>query len=123
MRLDKLVSIGLFTMALVLTIYSWQEYLSSNRVKEGFSGSAEITDLVSDSTIAMISKKNEPVPTQQQAEEAYQTLLRFIRNDFKDGIKYVIDFRQKFYDDKKELRPDLDIRKLMDNYQSPIQRL
>ena len=123
MRLDKLISIGLFTMALVLTIYSWQEYLSSNRVKEGFSGSAEITDLVSDSTIAMISKKNEPVPTRQQAEEAYQTLLRYIRDDFKNGIKFVIDFRQKFYDDKKELRPDLDVRKLMDNYQSPIQRL
>jgi hypothetical protein len=120
MKLETLIGVGLFTFALVITVYSWNEYLQSGRVKEGF---ASESDIIGPSLINQISAANEPKPTSQQAEEAYQTLLRFIRDDFSVGIKYVADFRERFYGDKKALRDDLDVRKLMDNYHTPLQRL
>jgi hypothetical protein len=121
MRTETLIGVGLFTFALVLTVYSWQEYLQSDRVKEGFASPQP--DIISDAMIQQISDANDPKPTQDQAEQAYQTLLRFVRDDFSQGIKYVKDFRQRFYGDDKEFRKDLDIRTLLDNYHTPLQRL
>jgi hypothetical protein len=120
MNLETLIGVGLFTFALVITVYSWQEYLQSNRVKEGFTSAP---DIVSDEMLQQISAANDPKPTQEQAEQAYQTLLRFIRDDFTTGIKYVMDFRERFYGDKTELREDLDVSKLLENYRTPLQRL
>ncbi len=105
-------------MAIVITVKSWIYYLTSSSSKsEGFA-------VLSDEDLAKISSKREPVPTDQEAVEAHQTLLRFIRNDFTKGIKFVYDFGERFYGpERPSLRKDLDVRMLMDNYQNPLQRL
>jgi hypothetical protein len=121
MRLEQLIGIGLFVVALVLTVYTWRDRMlgyKASRHQEGFSG-----DILDDSTIAMISDANEPVPTDQDAIEAHQTLLRYIRNDFGKGIHFARDFGTRFFGNNLPFREDLDIRKLMDNYQNPLQRL
>lgn len=78
--------------------------------------------VLSDKVVQMIAKNNEPVPTDQDAVEAHQTLLRYIRNDYPKGVKFIMDFRDRFFGNV-QVRPDLDIRTLLDNYHSPLQRL
>lgn len=122
MRIEQLVGIGLFTIALVLTVYTWRDRLvvrKSAKV-EGF---AVKTDIISDGTYDMLLKSNERTPTDQEAVEAHQTLLRYMRDNFGQGVKFARDFGDRFFGTNLPFRTDLDVRKLMDNYQSPLQRL
>lgn len=79
-------------------------------------------DVLDDATIAKIQANNEPVPTPEEADKAYQTLLRFIRNDFTQGIKFIQDLNDRLYEYQPSFKKDLDIRRLMENYTSPLQR-
>lgn len=121
MEIKQLISIALFTCATVLTFLSWSEYLGSKRSQEGFVSGSE--DILSNDVLKMISKANEPVPTDLQAVEAHQTLLRYIRNDVRKGSKFIADFRDRFFGTNVPLRRDIDVRTLLDNYQSPLQRV
>lgn len=115
MKLVELISIGLFTIACVLSMYYWSDKMRNVQTTEGFE-----TNVLSDKTIQSLIKANEPVPTDADANAAYQTLLRYIRNDFSKGIRFVRDFGTRFFGDNTPLRADLDVRTLMDNYSSPL---
>ena len=119
MQLTKLVSVAIFTIVTVLTLYAWSDRLrgTNAKINEAF----ENPDILSDETINKLVKANEPVPTDKEAIAAHQTLLRYIRNDFNKGIKFVMDFGHRFYGENLPLRDDLDVRRLMDNYSSPLQ--
>jgi hypothetical protein len=121
MEIKQLVSIALFTCATVLTFLSWSEYIGSKRSREGFVSGSE--DILSNEVLQMISKTNEPVPTDLDAVQAHQTLLRYIRNDVVKGSKFIADFRDRFFGSGVPLRRDIDVRTIMDNYQSPLQRV
>jgi hypothetical protein len=120
MEPKQLISIAIFTVISVLTIYAWiDRYRGTNaQINEAFENEK---DILNDDTINTLIKANEPEPNDQDAIAAHQTLLRYIRNDFTKGIKFVMDFGQRFYGDNLPLRPDLDVRRLMDNYSSPLQ--
>lgn len=120
MDTKQLLSIAIFTFLCVLTIYAWiDRFRGTNAaINEAFENEK---DVLNDETINKLIKANEPVPTDQEAVAAHQTLLRYIRNDFTKGIKFVMDFGQRFYGDNLPLRSDLDVRRLMDNYSSPLQ--
>ena len=77
--------------------------------------------VLSDKVVDMIAPNNEPVPTDMDAIQAHQTLLRYIRNDYGKGVKFVMDLRDRFFG-PVPIRKDLDIRTLLDNYQNPLQR-
>lgn len=121
MEIKTLISIGIFTSLFLLTVLFWREYLRSGKSKEGFVNMD--SSVLSDKVIQMIAANNEPVPTDMDAVQAHQTLLRYIRNDYSRGVKFVGDFAQRFFGDDVTIRSDLDVRKLLDNYQSPLQRL
>jgi hypothetical protein len=122
MRTEQLVGIGLFTMALVLTIYTWRDTIAS-RTKQRLEGFESSVDIMDKSTIDMISKANKRTPSDSEAVAAHQTLLRYIRDDFSKGVKFARDFGDRFFGPDLQFRKDLDVRTLMDNYQSPLQRL
>ena len=119
MNPSKLISIALFTMVTVITVYAWSDRLRGTNaaIHEAF----ENPDILNDETMNKLIKANEPIPTDQDAIAAHQTLLRYIRNDFNKGIKFVMDIGTRFYGDNLTLRDDLDVRRLMDNYSSPLQ--
>ena len=75
MKPAQLISIGLFTMAIVITVYAWSDRLrgSSAAINEAFTDT-----VVSDELIAKLQQANEPVPTDKDAVAAHQTLLRYI---------------------------------------------
>lgn len=125
MDLKTLLSIGICTVLTVLTILIWREYLASPQSKEGFTTASNImsNSALSDEVIKMIAANNEPVVSKEEAVLAHQTLLRFIRDDYAQGVKFVIDFRNRFMEPGSVIRTDIDVRRLLDNYQSPLQRL
>jgi len=109
--------IGLFTCTALLTLYGWMDRIkgTNHAINEAFE--VKIDDI----DIAKLANANEPVPTDTEAVQAHQTLLRYARNDFSKGIKFVMDFGRRFFGENMSLRPDLDVRRLMDNYSSPLQ--
>ena len=119
MKAIQLVSIGLFTVATVFTLYVIIDRLKKGNpaVNEAFVGAA----VLDDATIAKLQTANEPVPTDAEAVTAHQTLLRYMRNDFSKGIRFAQDLGKRFFGDNIPFRQDLDTRKLMDNYRSPLQ--
>jgi hypothetical protein len=126
MDLKTLISIGIFTILTVLTILSWKEYLGSPRAQEGFADVGAIdtrNSAMSDQIVQMLTKQNEPVPTDLDAVKAHQTLLRYIRNNYSKGVKFVLDMGDRFFEKPYTFRHDLDVRTLLDNYQSPLQRV
>jgi len=116
---DKLIMIGLFTAALVITVYGWMDRLrgTNSAISEAFD------DMITTEDVARLAKANETDPTDLDAVKAHQTLLRYIRNDFSKGVKFVMDFGKRFYGNNLKLRDDLDVRTLMEKYQSPLQTL
>ena len=109
--------IGLFTCAVVLTLYGWMD-----RIKGGNRAIHEAFEVkIDEIDIAKLANANEPVPTDTDAVQAHQTLLRYARNDFSKGIKFTMDLGKRFFGENVTLRSDLDVRRLMDNYSSPLQ--
>jgi hypothetical protein len=124
MDIKTLLSIGICTILTVLTVLIWRDYLSSPRSKEGFTdGSRMSNSALSDEVLKMIAANNEPVVSKEEAVVAHQTLLRFIRDDYAQGVKFVMDFRDRFMEPDSRIRTNVDVRRLLDNYHSPLQRL
>lgn len=117
---SQLISISLFTIAVVITLYSWMDRISGKNaiVKEAFT---EPHEILNSDVLQALTKTNESVPTDKEAIQAHQTLLRYIRNDFNKGIKFVMDFGNRFYGPKLPLKENLRVDTLMDNYTSPLQ--
>ena len=113
MNLAQILSLALFTMALTFTIYVW-----TDRAREGFVNvpSAKLDE----ATIQTIKSSINSTPTDQEAIQAHQTLLRYIKHDFSKGVKFVIDLGKRFFE-KPTIREDLDVKTLMNNYSSPLQ--
>ena len=119
MNLMNLVGIAGFTITLVLTMYFWMDrWKAVSAGTEGFASQGTIPQ----SEINRLLASSEAAPTDDDALKAHQTLLRYISNDFNKGVKFVLDFGDRFFGDHMPLRPDLDTRKLMDNYVNPLQR-
>ena len=113
-----LVGIALLVFITVITVYFWADrwFGYSSPLSEAFENQ------LSQAELAQLAARLDTAPTDDDAVKAHQTLLRYIGNDFNKGIKFVIDFGQRFYGDNLPLRSDLDTRKLMDNYRNPLQR-
>jgi hypothetical protein len=118
MRTQDLVSIGLFTMAAVITIYAWSDRIAGRNaaINEAFE-----VKMNPETQSAMADMLVTSAPTDDEAVTAHKTLLRYIQADWKKGILFVMDFGKRFYGNNLSLRDDLDSRHLMDNYRSPLQ--
>lgn len=119
MRAEQLISIGLATMVTVATLYFWYDRWKGTNpvIHEAF---ADMDKAKLDALDTILNTKP-VVPTDDDAVKAHMTLLRYISGNLPNGIKFVMDFGQRFYGDNLPLRPNLETRNLMDNYRSPLQ--
>lgn len=122
MKTAQLVAIGLFTMVAVLTWYGWMDRLARRNPVLNDEAFEDAGPGITQADIEKLTKANEPVPTEDDAIKAHQTLLYFIRNDFSKGIKFVMDFGDRFYGKPLPLKADLDPRTLLNDYRSPLDR-
>lgn len=112
--------LSIATVWVVWVLYYWMDRLAGVRY-EGFAASGP--PMLSAADLEKLNAVNKPKPTAEDAEAAYKTLLFFIQEDYAQGVKYVMDFGDRFFGAGTPIRPDLDTRKLMENYSSPLQRL
>jgi len=117
MHISQILSLSLFTIALTLTIYMWLDRLrgTNPKINEAFTDAK-----LDDATIAKINNAINANPTDEEAVKAHQTLLIYMKNDVKKGIKFVMDFGKRFFENPT-IRKDLDMKTLMNNYSSPLQ--
>ena len=121
MRTQDLVSIGLFTMATVITLYAWSDRIASRNaaINEAFQSNVTMNPETQTGINDLLASTS--TPTDDEAVAAHKTLLRYIQANWKKGILFVMDFGKRFYGNNLSLRDDLDSRHLMDNYRSPLQ--
>ena len=110
MDIEKLIMIGIFTIILVFTLRSTYNQLRSNFIKthenfENSKSSAQLEKLIS----ATANK-----PSEDDVKLAYQTILRFIKNDFEKGALIVDDMRNRFFSQSTQLKNDFDIDKILE---------
>jgi len=109
MQLSQLLSIGLFTIALLFTLYFWIDRWNKTNATEAFADLSKLTNLTNQN------------PSDEEASQAYMTLLKYIKKDFNKGIKFVLDFGDRFFGKSVKIRDDLDVQTLFNNYSNPLQ--
>ena len=115
MLASQLVSIGLFTAAVVLTLYAISDRLKSMR-SEGFENPPTI---VVNTPLIQIPDN----PTDAEAVAAHQTLLRYTSQNLENGLRFMMAIGQQFFEPPFALRTDFNPATLLNNYISPLQKV
>ena len=115
--MSQLISIAMFTIAVVLTVYAWRDRITGQNahINEAFANETDMRTLAQ-----QVMASNQSVMSDEEARQAYVRFLTYIRADFSKGIHYVKDFGKRFFGDDVGLKKDLDVRTILDNYASPI---
>jgi hypothetical protein len=115
MKTEQLVMVSLFTVATVLTVYFWMDRWSSlrNHTNEGFESNND--------ALSRIQSAVSAPPSDTEVNEAYLTLLRYVKSTPDKGLKFIFDIGDKFFDDER-LKSDLDLARILDNYVPPLQK-
>jgi hypothetical protein len=125
MNIAELLSIGLFTIAVVITVMAWNDRLGGTNaaINEAFEGSSKMKDMDKES-LQQLEKLTSGV-SEEEASAAYETVLQFIKKDFARGAILVQDMTRRFYGNAapQNFREDLNVSALMDNYSNPLQRV
>jgi hypothetical protein len=115
MRISQLVSIGLFTAAVVLTLYAVSDRMKAAR-SEGFDNPPP-TVVVNTSVIQIPE-----TPTDAEAVAAHKTLLRYTSQNLENGLRFMTAIGKEFFEPPFALRTDIDPATLLNNYISPLQK-
>ena len=120
MHASHLISIGLFTAAVVLTIYAWMDRVRySNRYykpTEGFQNNP--LEIPTPDTIPVSLPKN---PTDADAIAAHKTLLTYTSQNVAKGIRFMKAIGNTFFVQPVTIMTDFNPATLMNNYVSPLQ--
>jgi len=125
MRAIQLISIGLFTAAVVLTIYAWLDrirYSGRYGHHEGFDNPADPLDVPSVPK-AILDASPPANPTDADAVKAHKTLLIYTSQNVANGIRFMKDLGDRFFVPPAEIRTDFNPATLMNNYVSPLQKV
>jgi hypothetical protein len=118
MYVSQLVSIGLFTAAVVLTLYSISDRMKASR-SEGFENPPSVPTIVVNTALIQIPEN----PTDAEAVAAHQTLLRYTSQNLENGLRFMMAIGNQFFEPPFALRTDLDPSTLLNNYISPLQKV
>jgi hypothetical protein len=118
MHATQLISIGLFTAAVVLTVYAWSDRVRHSN--EGFQNqtSNPLSLPIPSEPIPALVPQN---PTDADAIAAYKLLLKYTSQNLAKGLRFMTAFGRIFFKEPINLRTDIDPANLMNNYVSPLQ--
>ena len=71
--------------------------------------------------IDQLTKGANHVPTENDAVNAYMTLMKYIKHDFKNGVKFVLDFGRTFFGKDVKISADFNLNNLSSNYKNPLE--
>jgi len=119
MHASKLISIGVFTAAVVLTIYAWMDRIrySSRYMTEAFENPSDPLTVPVSTPLAEIPEN----PTDDQAIAAHKTLLRYTSQNLEKGIRFMMAIGKTFFEPPVAIRTDINPATLANNYVNPLQ--
>ena len=123
MRTSQLISIGLFTAAVVLTIYAWMDRARySNRYFKPVEAFDNPTNPLATDIPTNLVTVNQPAnPTDADAIAAHKTLLKYTNQNVANGLRFMKSIGKDFFVQPVTLRTDIDPSSLVNNYVSPLQ--
>lgn len=123
MRTSQLISIGLFTAAVVLTIYAWMDRARySNRYFKPVEAFDNPTNpLATDIPTNSLTVCQPANPTDADAIAAHKTLLKYTNQNVANGLRFMKSIGKDFFVQPVTLRTDIDPSSLVNNYVSPLQ--
>jgi hypothetical protein len=71
--------------------------------------------------IDQLTKGANHIPTENDAVNAYMTLMKYIKHDFKNGVKFVLDFGKTFFGKDAKISADFNLNNLSTNYKNPLE--
>jgi len=120
MHVSQLVSIGLFTAAVVLTIYAWMDRIRYSKryykPVEGFESNP--LDIPTPDTVPVMEPAN---PSDADAIAAHRTLLKYTSANVAKGLRFVKAIGNTFFVQPATIRTDINPATLLNNYISPLQ--
>jgi len=120
MHASQLISIGLFTAAVVLTIYAWMDRIRYSKryykPVEGFETNP--LEIPSPDTVPVIEPSN---PSDADAIAAHRTLLKYTSQNLAKGLRFIKAIGDTFFVQPTTIKTNFDPATLLNNYISPLQ--
>jgi len=121
MHATQLISIGLFTGAVILTLYAWNDRIRySSRYSKATESFQNPPNPLSVPPLVLAPMVSEN-PTDQDAINAHKTLLIYTSQNVAKGLRFIKSIGKNFFVEPITLRTDIDPASLMNNYVSPLQ--
>ena len=79
-----------------------------------------MTDIPGDKLQALRDAAN-PTPSDADAIQAHKTLLKYIQNDYKKGVYFVLNIANQFFGPGLMIQKDMDPSTILANYRNPLQ--
>ena len=123
MHATHLISIGLFTAAVVLTIYAWMDRVRYSqryfKTTESFANPEDPLSLPEPvgGMPALVSND----PSDAEALAAHRTLIMYTSKNVAKGLRFMKSIGKTFFEQPVTLRTDINPATLMNNYMSPLQ--
>jgi len=119
MRASQLISIGLFTAAVVLTLYAWNDRIRNARglLTEAFDNPVDPLALPKPSQSITIPD----TPTDADAVAAHKILLLYTTQNLEKGLRFIKAIGRQFFEPPFSIRTDINPLTLTNNYVSPLQ--
>jgi hypothetical protein len=126
MRTSELISIGLFTAAVVLSVYALRDRLRASISTEGFANPSPFGGQRTQPTTITINTPMDQVPdkpTDADAVLAHKTLLVYTSQNLEHGVRFLTAIGEQFFEPPFAIRTDINPATLMNNYINPLQKI
>jgi hypothetical protein len=120
MRVIEWLFLPIFVMA---GVFAFRSGIDRWTTAEGFASPTPdmpITDIPADKLQSLRDAAN-PTPSDDDAIQAHKTLLKYIQNDYKKGVYFVLNIANQFFGPGLMIRKDMDPSTILANYVNPLQ--
>jgi hypothetical protein len=125
MRVIEWLFLPVFVMA---GVFAFRSAVDRWSTAEGFASPTPdvrttdmpMTDIPADKLQALRDAAN-PTPTDDDAIQAHKTLLKYIQNDYKKGVYFVLNIANQFFGPGLMIQKDMDPSTILANYRNPLQ--
>ena len=120
MRVIEWLFLPIFVMAGVFAFRSGIDRWTTTEEFASPTTDVPTTDIPADKLQSLRDAAN-PTPSDADAIQAHKTLLKYIQNDYKKGVYFVLNIANQFFGPGLMIRKDMDPSTILANYVNPLQ--
>jgi hypothetical protein len=120
MRVIEWLFLPVFVMA---GVFAFRGAIDRFTTAEGFAAESPDTPLpeIPADKLQSLRDAANPTPSDADAIQAHKTLLKYIQNDYKKGVYFVLNIANQFFGPGLMIRKDMDPSTILANYVNPLQ--